>query len=259
MVLDKLPSKNIISYLESHKDQVKSDSYICSPFKSDIWIPLIQFFCTYSNYKDVVRYLLYHGADPKKLPDAPTEEIMTILFTCHICYLPSLIKLNCNCETNQINCIRRSLVACEWQRLQYLKGQGKIDSSLFIKESPDIIYEILNAMKQYLVYCYNVRQDIVDKTQFTDDTICNFIKVIKLLLSWGAIPTTRDINYCIEYYLYEFLSLPSFKLKIQSQRQTQRPVPHEDKDPLLVAMHRPLLNDGRYTETCSRIKVIYKY
>jgi hypothetical protein len=59
--------------------------------------------------------------------------------------------------------------------------------------------------------------------------------------------TENAVAFAVKYYMYEFLELPNFKVKVK----INTPVPyHEHMDKLMVAMLRPLLNDARYEKTC---------
>ena len=74
-----------------------------------------------------------------------------------------------------------------------------------------IIFQTLGTMEQYLVYCFNCRQDITDKTEVANQVIEKFKHTVNLLLGWEAVVSEQSFNFCVRFNLYEILQLTKFK------------------------------------------------
>lgn len=246
-------SEEIVKIMKHHKVDV--NSYIKHPVKKGEWVPLIYFFSLNNKYQDVVKYLLVHKANPLNHPDG--DDVEPLLFACHDIYLKHYLSRGCSvtCGNGDIcNNIMRRLRCGDWQRLHVLRKHNIITGeniSHFIETQNDVILHCLNAMKEYLIYVYNIKKSVTDKTIETTNTISKFITVTKMLLSWGVKVNDNVVDFCTDFYLYEFLRLPLFMNVIKARHDDlTKPVYHEHKDGLRVALLRPLLNDYRYEQTC---------
>lgn len=229
------------------------NSYIQHPYtKQDCWVPLIYAVCLFEQYHDIVKMLLSGGANAKLEPDTEADKLEPILFACHSLYLGHLIKMGCNAKYNykvlEHNMLLKLRVA-EWRRLDILDRKGYISMNRLVTGyKGDLVMYCLKHMKEYLMYCYNIRRDSIDKTEETNKTIQKFVNTVIALFRWGHLPSVNAVNFCIRFYMYEFLQLDSFKAIINHGQYSA--TFHEDMDPVVVATYRPLLNDGRYTATC---------
>lgn len=219
--------------------------------KGNSKVSLIYAFCLYDKYRDIVAYLLKNKANIHKIPDTNNNDnYEPLLFAAHSLYLQHLININAKLPNNKpliLYNIKRKLNSAEWRRLMILNDKKLLDGVGIAKyayeHGHDLIFETLVTMKQYLVYCFNCRQNISDKTAETDLVIDKFKHTIMLLMSWNAPITQQTYDLCVEFYLYEIIAL--FK-----DHYTSEVIFHEHMDPKIVAIHRPLLNDYRYEQTC---------
>lgn len=232
------------------------NDYIQHPFsKKDCWVPLIYAFCLFDQYQATVKMLFSRGANVKLEPDVDAEQLEPIVFACHSLYLGHLLKQGCNAKYTKTvlehNMLLR-LRTAEWRRLDILDHYGYIDmSALVMGYKGDLVMYCLKNMKEYLMYCYNIRQDTIDKTEETNKVIRKFVDTATCIFKWGHPPSVDAINFCIRFYMYEFLSLEMFRVITRQKKYDV--VFHEDMDPIVVATFRPLLNDGRYSATCQAL------
>lgn len=228
----------------------KSNDYIQHPYhKQDCWVPLVYAFTLFDQYNETVRYLLKMGADPRMQPDVDADAMEPIIFTCHSLYLAHMLELGCNVKKYDRNVLENNMLkrlrTAEWRRLDILHRKGLIDiKSLIAGYKEDLIFYCLKNMKEYLMYCYNIRKNQIDKTEETNKVIQKFVETVKYLFKWGHPPSVNAIEFSVRFYMYEFLKLEQFKIL------KKQVLFHEDMDPVIVATYRPLLNDGRYTATC---------
>jgi hypothetical protein len=240
-------------------NKIKVNDYIRHPFnKKNCWVPLIYALMLFDYYSDTVRFLLSKGADILMQPDTELDNIEPLIFVAHSLYLSYLINHFKKDTSSQdptfsvSSIIKNNIVkkskAAQWKRMDILYKNGFIrdDHIRQLFKERDLIYEILSEMIKYLLYCYNIKQDIIDKTKETDETVLKFTDTTKLLLSWGHKVSSKSLNFCVKFYLFEFLQLPEFNSLLHDSNSL---IFHEDMDPVIVAVHRPLLNDYRYYET----------
>lgn len=255
--LQGISESQLLTYLKQQikTEKVQINDYVQHPSHKEIYVPLVYLFSLSNKYANIVKYLLECRANPLLNPDSEDHtKIDNILFVCNSLYFKHISdRMNMNTVCCSVHSIQRRLAAGDWRRLKALESIGYIkpaDIQEAVK-SGDLLLHSLTAMKEYLMYCYNIRKDVLDKTEITQETIAKFVKVASLLIRWGCLVSKDTIELCIMYYLYEFLELPIFTINLSSYHP---PVYHEKMDPLVVAMYRPLLNDRRYRKTCDVMK-----
>lgn len=252
--------KKVTHYLDS--GLIKINDYIQHPYhKQDCWVPLIYAFVLFDTYHGTVSYLLKKGADPKMQPDVDAELVEPIILACHSLYLAHLLKLGCDVkyskEVLEHNMLMK-LRTAEWRRLDILHRKGYLNmKTLTTGYKGDLVYYCVKNMKEYLMYCYNIRQDQFDKTEETDKVIRKFVETVTHIHEWGHPPSVTSVEFCIGFYMYEFLKIKQFKhiVEYAKSRCIEQLKFHEDMDPVVVATYRPLLNDGRYTATCKALDI----
>ncbi len=150
------------------------------------------------------------------------------------------------------NMIKRKFRSADIKRLKLLVKTGQLTVNTVLSVDPDPILYCLSAMKDYLMYAFNIRKDITNLSTELNSVISKFMVCVHQLLEWGATVTSDTAKFCVEYYLYEFATLLPIKTVIM--QAVEPPVYHEYKDKLMVAILRPLLNDARYERMCLVMK-----
>ena len=240
---------DIITFLKNNK----LDPNIYIKGKKNEWIPLIYQCCRTDKYPEVVKYLVKAGANTSLSPDGDNSE--NLLLVCHGNYIKFLydrgLRIPAACISTGI--IHR-LHCADAKRLKALLRLKLCNKEQIITACNDPIYFCLKAMKDYLVYVFNMKSSSsVPKTTELHQTLDKYKDCIQSLIAWGAIISEEALSFCIKYYLYEFLELPGFK-----ERPGGPPGPtyHEQMEALEVAILRPLLNDFRYERTCRVLNVV---
>lgn len=224
------------------------DDYIQHPdLKADTWIPLVYSAMLTADYPLCVGTLLDSGASLCMEPDS--DNIEPIFFSCHHIWLETVLSSGCKRIYPRAvisRCIQVKLRTGNWEHLSILNERCLIDMKKEVRSGVDLIYYALKNMKEYLMYCYNIRNTgpDFDKTGETERTVSRFSVLVGKLLEWGHPPSQDAIKLCIRFYLFEVLAILDVPTEL---RRTL--VFHEDIDPVVVAVYRPLLNDYRYSKT----------
>jgi hypothetical protein len=240
--------KTIIDFIKEHKLNV--DSYI-KGLKANEWVPVLHMAARSSRRQALVKFLIKSGANLNLLPDAEPELVEPLLFICDEMYFKYFVEHGYNLNMKdarklRIN-IQRRLRCADIRRLRLLVKVKQLEINDIIGGEMDVVLYCLTSMKDYLTYAFNIRQNIVNLTEELQEVTGKFLDCIKQLLDWGATVSKEAAEFAVNYYLYEFLSLPAFKVKLQNFAEVPY---HEHLDKLTVAMLRPLLNDARYEKTC---------
>lgn len=223
------------------------------------WVPVVYYCCLKSEWAAMTQHLMMTGADIDRLPDADRYDYLP--FVCNSLYLIAIAKKTKHRPYTMSSVLVRSinnrLNGGDSRRLTHLMQLGLLTESSIshvIKMSRDVILDKLQSMVKYLTYVYNVRApsgNLNVKTE-TGDTINKFMSTAKFLIAHGAPCTVEAVNYCIEYYLHEFIPvlIRYVGSGSGSGADVEEPVYHTQKNSTLTAVLRPLLNDHRYVETC---------
>jgi hypothetical protein len=210
--------------------------------KPNEWVPILHM-AARTKESSLVQFLIKSGANLNLLPDAEAEQLEPLLFICDEIYFKYFVEHGCQVKSEHkgVNILRR--LRCADIRRLTLLVKTRILTVQDILSAGDTVLYSLTAMKDYLTYAFNIRQNLINLTEELNQVISKFMKSITQLLAWGASVNSEAQKFAVNHYLYEFLALPAFT--------TELPVPyHEFMDKLTVAMLRPLLNDARYEKTC---------
>lgn len=244
-----------VDYWKTHKLR---NGYV--RHRQDSWVPPLYFCSLDPKNGDMVKYLLNKGADPDQLPDSDTADYLP--FICHSLYLKTLASRRKGGAYTRCDILDRSinnrLNKADIKRLMHLMILKILDPDVlrsFIRDQDNsgqgIIAEKLNVMVKYLTFLYNVRapkDPTINLTNETDITEKKFSLLVQFLIEHGATVTDQAIQISVEHYLYNILSV----LKPHYATDLPEPVHHVQMDSTTVAVMRPLLNDYRYVQTCTR-------
>lgn len=254
--LSKYSCQHIIDFLKDKEIDV--NSYICPTYvsgKDNVWVPLVFFVSLFPHRKILLKWLLKHRADPRKLPDGDT---MNICFYCHEKYLnmfrviapPLTDKSSSVAIADTVRHISNKLICGNIRRICLLLKHGTITNDVMrqVATSKNLPDEIINAMISRLIVSLSLRADEdIDKTMLTVNFINKYLIIFKLLLKYGLSFTLETKQLCANNYLYEILQLENIHdLNITIKY-------HTDMNDQLVSMLRPLFNDYRYVKTCEII------
>jgi len=236
--------ETILEFLKNK--QIPVNSYV-KGMRPNEWVPLLHIFCRSAKFQNIVKFLIKSGVKINLMPDANKEQLEPLLFICDEIYFKYLFEHGCRLpNTAQEGNIKRRLRCADAKRLRLLVKVKQLKIQDIISGDP-ILY-CFTSMKEYLEYAFNIRTNITNLTEELNSVIAKFTICIEQLIEWGAPVTEEAVKFAVNFYLYEFLSLPAFKLKASTYTGS---VPyHEFMDKLQVAMLRPLLNDSRYEKTC---------
>ena len=241
--------EQIILFIKKHKLSVNT---FLKGFRPNEWIPIIHVCCHNVKYQEVVKFLIKNGANLHLLPDADPDVIEPLLFSCDLLYFKYLHDAGCRIpSSNQSHNIKRKLRCADIKRLKLMVKLKMLTVNDVLSAVEDPILYGLKSMKEYLVYAFNLRKGVNIQEELSS-TIDKFKLCINHLLSWHAPVTHEAVVFCIDYYLFEILSLPGFNDKADKVTPV---IYHEHKDSLTVAILRPLLNDARYEKTCNLLNV----
>ena len=249
LILSGVSSEDIISFIKENKLSV--NSYI-KGLRANEWVPILSLLARTDKHQLAVKFLVKSGVNINLVPDADPEQQEPLLFTCDMTYFKFFnehgAKITGSLDAN----IKRKLRCADIKRVKLLIKTGHLTVSSVVNADTDPILYTLTSMKDYLTYAFNIRQNLTNLTEELDSTVIKFLVCVEQLVAWGCPVSQNAVNFCIDYYLHEFLSIKAFNaLKFQ----TVNPEYHEYKDKLVVAMLRPLLNDSRYEKTCRVLNV----
>lgn len=247
----------ILDFIKTHN--LPLNSYIEQ--KKNYWVPLIYYFSTRSEFASVVSYLL---GRKKQLnfslgADGPNPE--HILFTCHSMYFSELSKLFNKLsirDTCTQNGIKKKILSCEWRRIRLLEKHNHLNpvDTAKILNDPSLILNMLKSIRDFLLFKFSAleeKEELPDKMAVLEQVMKKLVETIRFILSYGIKLKKDDIQFCIDMYLYEILSLPDVRAIEKDSLKTVEY--HEFKDAFTVAVLRPLLNDARYVKTCETLNV----
>lgn len=225
--------------------------------KHGSWVPLIYFACLSDKNAQIVQYLIKNGADPKKRPDDP-ERPEPLIFHCHAMYLQFLVQKGCTYYKDLHLDIVKRLYCGDHKRLQSLVKLGLITNEHIrttLHKETNIMQTCLQTLVKYIVYIYGHNNEKIKQGSYnikdeTNKVINQYIDTCAYIMMFTEpkdIITKDCITYTAYHYLHEFLVL--FKERLEITQNIEVPY-HTQMDQLTVAITRPLLNDGRYYQTC---------
>lgn len=210
-------------------------------------VPIIYALSCDRKYRPLVEKLLKEGADPRI--ESEKDDFVPILFYCHSDFVRMFSEKGCHCNYSLdvlVNNLKKCISSANWQRLVLLDNMGHIDLAEIIKDADyDYIDFSINILIGYLFHLYNKRTDVYDVSSHTTDVIEKYKCLISLLVKKGSKVSRKTVTTIFDYYLYELLDIVPVK---------ENPKKLEDKDPVKVALFRPLLNNFRYGQMVGRIK-----
>ena len=214
-----------------------------------IWVPLIYLAMRYDTQQPFVEYLLKRRADPKRLPDGDGAE--SIITACHSCYLGTLKGRGVSLGTVVEASLTKLLRTGRTDRLRALVAYGFVteDTIRQFCTNGDVILDVIKALVSYLLYVYNMKSNVDNKTETTRQTIEEFRLVIEWAQQYGALVSKEAQAMMLDYYLYE-LWPPGVNTSPSA------PVYHPLMPGDRAALWRPLLNDQRYVRMCEVVGVV---
>jgi len=218
---------------------------------------------TLSNHQHIrtkfFKFLVRNNVNLLLNPDVQdSKNFKHVLMTCHESYIKDLISTKDSISVNLDNQILNKLYTGNIRRLIILLKYEILTTNLIqniITLNSSLLFDILNVLIDRISFICRTH----NKKSEVQSIIQKYINVFKFIFKFKTetlnINSMHIIQYCANFYLYEFIALFKDLLKINLNHYRFKISYHDDMNQKLVASIRQLLNDNRYVLTCKSLDI----